>query len=339
MATLSLRGRASSSEYRPNLDPTLWRRIAGDIKAKQLTGQDGSGQLKPFVPYARLEEYWTAENIMDVLQKLKLQGHTQPGMIRRNFLRVFTTLVLIDRVDYLSAFTEHNLNDDFWPAGDFYKTWPTTYRDDFFNAFQETIWTFFPFQFERDGPYRELPLRCIIPIAEETSVSPTVRNSIVGPDTVRLRRIIVHGACNKLEKSTNIFLLKTYSNDRGEGRRAFQREQVAYNSLHLTGPQSDNFAKFYGSFEQNGRYNLVLEYIDGVNLLEYLCREKHPQTRGDIYDFWNSIFGVVEAIRRIHQMRQTPAPLPVRSSYIKTSSLTIWWLSARQDSRTGSRSS
>lgn len=65
---------------------------------------------------------------------------------------------------------------------------------------------------------------------------------------------------------------------------------------------SPNIVKFYGSFIQNGLGCMILEYVDGPNLLNYLTDTEPPESPTDRLLFWKSYWGLFEGLHRIHQV-------------------------------------
>jgi len=70
---------------------------------------------------------------------------------------------------------------------------------------------------------------------------------------------------------------------------------------------SSNLPKFYGSFIQDGMKCLILEYVDGPNLLKYLEETPPPQTSADLLLFWKSYWGIFEGLHHVHQIVHLPA--------------------------------
>jgi serine/threonine protein kinase len=95
-----------------------------------------------------------------------------------------------------------------------------------------------------------------------------------------------------------MFVLKTYVET--SGQRLYDNERKALTALQDR--PSDHIVGFYGSFTQDDTYNLVLEFVDGGNLLDFLKMMPSPSTLQDIRDFWTSYKGIFEGVQRIHQL-------------------------------------
>lgn len=97
----------------------------------------------------------------------------------------------------------------------------------------------------------------------------------------------------------NVFVLKAY--DDPEHKKLYDNEREALTALQ-DGELSEHIIAYYGSFEQNGTYYLILELVNDGNFLEYLERTPPPQTPQDIYDFWTSVIGLFEGFHQVHQL-------------------------------------
>ena len=70
----------------------------------------------------------------------------------------------------------------------------------------------------------------------------------------------------------------------------------------LQDQKNDNIIKYYGSFSQNGTFNLLLEYADGGDLLAFFKENPPPQTPEDTRLFWTGIFDVLKGLHAVHQL-------------------------------------
>lgn len=288
------------------LPVTQQQRIHSGIKDLEIIGRDGDNREVPFVAHQKLEEYWeSGDRIKAVLCHLDRAPPVRT--IFAKYLRVFTILVVLNKIEYITAFTSYGLTDDYWPQHYSFPGWPDTseYRD-LFENFHRTQWTYFPLEFDRHGLINQIiPRQRILPIQRIVPVVPKSGPRDVGD--VNVSMIVIHESCNrffdKSSRKTNTFLLKAYSLQDGEPENEYHRENDAYSLMESSGP-SDNVVRFYGSFQQNGTGSLVMEYIQGGNLLEYLREDHYPQTLGDIHDFWFSISGLLKGLAKVHQVTE-----------------------------------
>lgn len=63
-----------------------------------------------------------------------------------------------------------------------------------------------------------------------------------------------------------------------------------------------NIIKYYGSFRQHDRYNIVLEHANGGDLAQFFRETPPPRNKADIKMFWKSIFQVLLGLERIHHL-------------------------------------
>lgn len=62
--------------------------------------------------------------------------------------------------------------------------------------------------------------------------------------------------------------------------------------------------KFYGSFDHDDSFYILLEYADGGNLRELLEQDEHkPSSPNEIMVFWNNIMEMMKALECIHSVR------------------------------------
>jgi serine/threonine protein kinase len=62
-----------------------------------------------------------------------------------------------------------------------------------------------------------------------------------------------------------------------------------------------NLVTFYGSWKHGNIYNVLLEYANGGNLLKFFQTVPAPTKAIEISQFWERLFGVIEALVAIHQ--------------------------------------
>jgi hypothetical protein len=106
----------------------------------------------------------------------------------------------------------------------------------------------------------------------------------------------------------NTYVLKTYrSNDAEEH---YTSEVKAFKALIPGGSPGKSIISFYGSFVQDGWYNVLLEFADRGTLDHYLDTTSPPTTGEDVYRLWNALFNVIKALKSIHDVQQTDSKDP-----------------------------
>lgn len=106
----------------------------------------------------------------------------------------------------------------------------------------------------------------------------------------------------------NTYVLKTYRYK--DAKENYETEVKAFRALMPGGALGKSIIDFYGSYEQDGSYNVLLEYADRGTLEDYL-QSTPPPTRGeDIYKFWKALFNVIKALNLIHNVQGEQANDP-----------------------------
>lgn len=103
----------------------------------------------------------------------------------------------------------------------------------------------------------------------------------------------------------NTYVLKTYRLK--DAKDNYQREVKAFKALMNGGSLGKSIIGFYGSYEQNGSYNVLLEYADLGTLEDYLQKTSPPTTGEDIRRFWHALFNVIKALQMIHHVQGNDA--------------------------------
>lgn len=83
----------------------------------------------------------------------------------------------------------------------------------------------------------------------------------------------------------------------------FENEVDIY--ANLSNSDFTHIVRYYGSFVQNDRYTLILEYADYGTLLEYFNSRPHPSTSSERRTFWVAFFGLLLALEKIHELGKT----------------------------------
>lgn len=277
------------------------------IKQLELFGRNGFDKEVPWVPYNSLRGYWDTR-VMDVLRPINPMPPATA--IRNKYLRVFTILVLLDKLDYLEWFTSYGLDDSQWPQTELYYRWPSTDAFvDFFKQFKDLQWKFFPLELHRDELIdREIPADRILPFETIRRMPTSVISSSEDATTFEVTAYEpLAGVPDSIGQRKPRILLKKYDfgGPRGGNQeREYRREHKAYSLLQSVGP-SPYVVSFYGSYRQNHTGNLILEFVDGGTLLDYLKDNNPPQRPSDVYDFWNSASCLLLGLRKVHQVTET----------------------------------
>src|SRR6187549_3532611 len=99
-------------------------------------------------------------------------------------------------------------------------------------------------------------------------------------------------------KESGVYVLKTYHGALRE--RVYQSE---YTALSIMRDQAtDNVVGYWGSFTHGDTFNLLLDYVDGGNFLDFLTSTPPPIEPYEILEFWSSFFDLFKGLHGIHQL-------------------------------------
>lgn len=109
------------------------------------------------------------------------------------------------------------------------------------------------------------------------------------------------------------YVLKTYKSR--NARKYYENEINAFRKTSRQGKINKNMIELHGSYEYHGTYNLILAFANKGTLEEYFQKVRPPTEGHEIIAFWQSFFGIVEGLCRIHEvdtgnaMPSGPGPL------------------------------
>ena len=96
----------------------------------------------------------------------------------------------------------------------------------------------------------------------------------------------------------NTFALKTYRTE--DAKKYYETESDAFKHLRHLGRPPPNIIAFYGGFEREDTYNIILEYADGGNLNEFMRRAPPPINPNELSIFWDQFFNIFHGLAHIH---------------------------------------
>ncbi|KAG6359692.1 hypothetical protein INS49_010744 [Diaporthe citri] len=272
-------------------------------KKNEYRGRDGSGMEQHYIPHTELLTYWTDARIQDVCESYAEGIVTSLDLIREQYIRVFSTLVYTGNLSYIPAFQKNELWDQRLPATTLPGPWEQlpSYQA-MFDDFKSHQWTFFPVILDRyslDDTW--LPPERILPICAQATIREQLHS-----DRAAITKIQFHPSCNSLLKSDGTstahpsYILKTYH---GQQHKQHYRHEVQAFARLLQNPTSlEHVVKCYATFQHGETYNLVMEWVAGGDLLQYLQKRRPPRTSEDILDFWESLSKLTLGLHRIHQV-------------------------------------
>lgn len=84
--------------------------------------------------------------------------------------------------------------------------------------------------------------------------------------------------------------------------------------MHQSEDVSDHIVKFHGSWEQDGIYNLLLEYVEGGTLDSYFGVVEPPRSKEENLKFWGNLLNPIKILERMHKLPALTPDSPFPSS-------------------------
>lgn len=274
---------------------------------KKHQGLHSFDDTKPhYVTYPELVDYWTRKRIQLAFKDCRARYDDAPFLAPisiRPFLRLFTLLVWIDRLETLDhSFMQCGLTDQKFPLHEFPAAWErTTERLELFELVRDEQWKFFPFMFEQSRLFNEnLSPRYILPINHVENLQTSLETVV---DLIFVDPLCVVDLGGEEPEPVRL-VRKQYLGEEHEA--AFLREHRAYEALHNPKYRSKHFVDCYGYFSQTQSdgakaYNLILEYADGGSLAQFYLGQRRPRTPSELIGFWRSFAGVLEGLHVANQ--------------------------------------
>ena len=95
-------------------------------------------------------------------------------------------------------------------------------------------------------------------------------------------------------------------------------------NLRYDGKPSPFVIAYYGSFVDDGTYNIILEYADRGNLEDFLKTTTEPSTCEDMIEFWDRLCSITHGLALIHRTPDSTATgIPVLRGYVRPFPLQI----------------
>lgn len=256
-----------------------------------------------FVPFPKLQvlflDHERTTRLLHCIFGSDRRSPIEPKDINGGYERIFAILLLIGRGPYIEQFIQSGVGDLRLPFDALPNDLPVLAGDpDFFSAFFRCQWQFCAHVFEQSYNRSKLRNEAVLPVT-------SMRGIRSGPN-VDVMMIVIHPAYNRLRSDAaeptqnDIYVLKRYSTI--EAERYFESELDAFRTINLGGSGENNLIGFYGTFEQHGMYNVLLEFADHGTLLDYF-QTAPPVRPEDIQTFWRNLLGLIKTLDAIHKSR------------------------------------
>ncbi|KAL9611816.1 MAG: hypothetical protein Q9167_003584 [Letrouitia subvulpina] len=300
-----------AEQWQPDDEPAIQDFLNQFGKGKpQLTwrlGRVGPANNKK-IPYVSGETLRTkldlgkVQNLLNALFRNWDKPAPDAEYIQKNCLRSFAILLAIGYGRIIFFFAQHpNLHDQHLPHLKEPQDFPSLTKVNLFSHFYEKQWAFCAQTMKYDMGYR-LPPDIILPILNMDVIyqeggSATMYKIQVDEDYNELQpeddndRRIRH-------PHRHTFALKTYRTN--DARKYYETESDAFKHLRHNNRPPQNIIAFYGGFERENMYNIILEYADGGSLDEFMERTPAPPDSNQLLVFWDQFFNILYGLAIIH---------------------------------------
>jgi hypothetical protein len=164
--------------------------LIGHAETEKYYGMNGLDETVMFITNDFLFEYWTKQNVHELLVNLPGEATYDVSLILRDYVVVFSILTKMHKSDYISHFVEKQFKDSSLPLerNNMPKSWKDQlYIRDLWNEFINEQWMFCPYNFDRLAN-AELSESLILPIL---SKDPLQGKAVEG-DLAILYKVKIH---------------------------------------------------------------------------------------------------------------------------------------------------
>ncbi|KAH6894586.1 kinase-like domain-containing protein [Thelonectria olida] len=268
------------------------------LKKKFKTGRNGCDEKAEYVPRLVLKEYWQANRLKHLLSECDLRENS--GQILKHFLCVFSILVYIGNPKAIERFRSYQFDDHNLPLTSRPNDWPKTPdNDELFEKFYKHQWMFCPLEFCHGYMHkRHLEPQMILPVTYKQRLS----DKSADGDVAVVYKVGIDGECNKTIPTDVVF--KVYQTE--QARDLFTTEADAYSIF--ADEHGEHVAQCFGSFEQNGKRTIILEWAPGGTLLDFFSRTRLPNDRQDLEKLWTALSQLLQGLYFINGMSPKDKP-------------------------------
>ncbi|KAK3942690.1 hypothetical protein QBC46DRAFT_425116 [Diplogelasinospora grovesii] len=299
----------AGNNFEPFFDFMKW------VPEHSQQGIDGTGGSEPYVPYSALQEYWTADRINYILGS---HNNLPPGIHNQDIiegsLRIFSTLVYVTKLHevnfFMANFFDKNIDDHSLPLEE--QTGLEVFTRspvglEAWRNFDNNQFLFNPLSFA--PPPRFPHNRILLP----RHVLPLTRGELLsgkdGESSV-VRKYTLHKASN-LQVPEDTIVVKESIHNNKESIFTFENEINAYVAFvnRDRDTASQCFLQYHGSFRQNGRGFILLEYANQGSLDDFFSRNDIPCQRSHHYELWRELRNLVAGLRFFHNLEKSERKL------------------------------
>ncbi len=172
------------------------------LESNWVIGEDFNAD-RPYMPYAKLKEYWSEVRIIDLLSALDPPSIEQIAVIRYDFILSLSIFTFIDRPGLISFAIRSNLRDIRLPCEP--DALPPSSLENDWAEFLDNQWFFCPLDFKKQPFDLYVHPQHILPLTSLDTLSGTSRNY----SPVRSRKVSIHHGYGLTENHVSITLFPT----------------------------------------------------------------------------------------------------------------------------------
>ncbi|KAL8740664.1 MAG: hypothetical protein Q9190_006661 [Brigantiaea leucoxantha] len=280
-----------------------FHRWLSSTQRQGIGGSSHATQCK-YIPPSAVKEYLGADHrVESLLTSLFKEANKSidAEVIREHYLRPLAILLLIGEGHMIKHFVQYrSLQDHQLPYRDRPQDFPFSTDPTFFERFSNQQWQFCA---------ADLEYNMNLHLHKEEILPITGKEEIGSGGNAVIYKISVDGEYNKLipprwkmperlPHLRNTFVLKTYWGPDAKDQHRAERD--AFMNLRYNNTPTPCVIAYYGSFIDDGTYNIILEFADRGTLEEYMETTSKPTSIEDMIEFWDRLSDISHGLAFIH---------------------------------------
>ncbi|KAG8669430.1 hypothetical protein FPOAC2_08759 [Fusarium poae] len=271
------------------------------VRRELQPGIDGDGEKVEFISPTKTAKWWKKGGEYRIARAINHNINARAATIEKAYLNIFSILVYSSKTSLIKEFISHGFQDQQLPLLDTERFGNDRAMVKDMEEFCENQWMFCPVVFSSTMPMdkRTIPRRQILPIKDEKITTTKANHS-----KSVIRVVTLHSECYDKDWSPSpTVVFKEYlTGERDALRDSWTREYNAFVKID----SCDHIVQYLGSFEQNQRCFMVLEYATEGSLLELYRRDEPPATPEERRYFLYGMMGLIKAVDKIQNLGGGP---------------------------------
>jgi hypothetical protein len=271
------------------------------VRRELQPGIDGDGEKVEFISPTKTAKWWKKGGEYRIARAINHNINARAATIEKAYLNIFSILIYSSKTSLIKEFISHGFQDQQLPLLDTERFGNDRAMVKDMEEFCENQWMFCPVVFSSTMPMdkRTIPRRQILPIKDEKITTTKANHS-----KSVIRVVTLHSECYDKDWSPSpTVVFKEYlTGERDALRDSWTREYNAFVKID----SCDHIVQYLGSFEQNQRCFMVLEYATEGSLLELYRRDEPPATPEERRYFLYGMMGLIKAVDKIQNLGGGP---------------------------------